>query len=808
MTELKVETPTRNQSIPSAQGCSLLALLVLASFWVLGGTALAQLFTWTIEQAVLEASFIVSDVRFIVIFAYGGILVIALLIVTLWTRMPRMKAVFRTWMLAAILALILAPVRMLPVFSGQLAALFQIAGLLFYIFGLWFLLVRPAEGASPTRLPKSDWRGLGLALLIAAIIGLPWVWIGALGSVSDTLLALVVALLFGIAASMLLSYSLLRYLMDDNQIYSGVDYATDGFAAAMTLLIMITALGQNGNQWVLALVIPVLGWLAVGVAIYDRKSYVGSNWSAMALLIGITAAWPLMLVEATELSLNVTGSPGELIGWVLRAGTYSILLALILGVVLALLLRRLLDAQGFQRKIVFSALFIWLALISVYFIWGQPGFHGDHIFVVMNQQADLSEANSISDYNERRRYVYTTLVEHSDATQADLRAELDRLNIRYTPFYLENGLKVHAGFLVGKWLATRPDVDRVLNNPYLRPLPAPFPESRGLAGAPSQLTWNLNLIGASKVWEMGISGQGIVVGQSDSGVQYDHPELANGYRGRDEGHDLNWHDAWFNQPEPYDFNGHGTHTLAIAVGDRVGVAPDAEWIGCLNMARNFGNPAYYLDCLQFLFAPYPHGGNPQQDGQPERGAHILNNSWGCPPIEGCDIEVLSPALAALRKAGVFVVVSAGNSGFAGCESVRQPPALHPAAFSVGALSVQGDLAGFSSLGPVTVDGSGRLKPELIAPGVDVLSAFPGSTYTMLSGTSMAAPHVAGTVALMWSANPVLIGNIDRTEEILSQTAGQYRGVYPECILDTSQPNSAVGYGILDAAAAVQQALEE
>jgi subtilisin family serine protease len=127
---------------------------------------------------------------------------------------------------------------------------------------------------------------------------------------------------------------------------------------------------------------------------------------------------------------------------------------------------------------------------------------------------------------------------------------------------------------------------------------------------------------------------------------------------------------------------------------------------------------------------------------------------------------------------------------------------------VGALSVQGDLAGFSSLGPVTIDGSGRLKPEMIAPGVDVLSAFPGSTYTMLSGTSMAAPHVAGTVALMWSANPVLIGNIDRTEEILSQTAGQYTSIYPECILDTSLPNSAVGYGILDAAAAVQRALEE
>jgi subtilisin family serine protease len=106
---------------------------------------------------------------------------------------------------------------------------------------------------------------------------------------------------------------------------------------------------------------------------------------------------------------------------------------------------------------------------------------------------------------------------------------------------------VHAGFLIGQWLAGRPDVDRVLNNPYLRPLPAPIPEVQGPAGPPAQLIWNLDLINATQVWEMGISGQGIIVGQSDSGVQYDHPELANGYRGRDDGHDYNWHNAWFSQ---------------------------------------------------------------------------------------------------------------------------------------------------------------------------------------------------------------------------------------------------------------------
>jgi hypothetical protein len=792
----------------TAQGCSLFTLLLLSSFWVLGGTALTQLFTWSLEQTILEGTYAIDDVRWIIMLAYGGILMVALLIVTIWTRLPRMKAVFRTWMLAAILALILAPARLLPVMAGQLTALYQAAGLLFYIIGLWFLLVRPAAGTIGANYHRVNWRGVGMALLIGVVVGLPWVWIGALGSVLDTLLALLVAGLFGTAASILLAYSLQRNIMQESPEYSGIDFGMDGFAASMALLILVTALGQNQNQWVLALVAPAVGWAAVGVAMFGRERQASTNWPSVALLIGLVTAWPLMLVDPIELSVKITGTPGELIGWVLRASQYALLLALLAGIGVGLLLKRLLALPARTRIISVSAAVAGLALIGVYFLFGQPGFHGDHIFVIMNQQADLSQAAAIEDPVERRQYVYDTLVEHASLSQAELRAELDRLNIRYTPFYLENGVEVHAGYLFGQWLAGRTDVERVLNNPYLRPLPAPIPQATGTAGQPVQTPWNLAQVNATQVWEQNITGQGIVVGQADSGVQYDHPELADSYRGRDDGHDLNWYDAWFNLAEPYDFSGHGTHTLAIAVGNRSGVAPDAEWIGCMNMARNFGNPALYLECMQFLFAPFPHGGDPFLDGQPDQGAHVINNSWGCPPIEGCDFEVLAPALAALRSAGIFNVVSAGNAGLAGCETIRQPPALHPDAFSVGAIDVHGNLAVFSSLGPVTIDGSSRLKPELVAPGVDILSAFPNNSYMMLSGTSMAAPHVTGTVTLMWSANPALIGKIDRTIEILSQTARPYTGMYPECIFEAARPNPAVGFGELDVAAAVQMALEE
>ncbi len=158
---------------------------------------------------------------------------------------------------------------------------------------------------------------------------------------------------------------------------------------------------------------------------------------------------------------------------------------------------------------------------------------------------------------------------------------------------------------------------------------------------------------------------------------------------------------------------------------------------------------------------------------------------------------------------------------------------------MGAVNEEGDLADFSSVGPVTVDGSGRIKPEILAPGVEILSSWPGSTYSFASGTSMAGPHVAGVVALLWSANPALRGDIERTKAILQETAQPFEGtleslvpleevpvgdnvvdaagplttlfsgVDRSCLVQTNLevvPNSVTGYGIVDAYAAVQAAL--
>jgi subtilisin family serine protease len=267
-----------------------------------------------------------------------------------------------------------------------------------------------------------------------------------------------------------------------------------------------------------------------------------------------------------------------------------------------------------------------------------------------------------------------------------------------------------------------------------------------------------------RTWsQLGVTGAGIVVGTSDSGVDGTHPALAAGFRG---GND-SWYDPWEHTPTPTDHNGHGTHTLGSAVGRTgTGVAPGAQWVGCVNLDRNLGNPARYLDCLQFMLAPFPYGGDPFRDGRPERAPQVLTNSWGCPTIEGCDGSALRPATEALAAAGIYFVAAAGNTG-PFCDSVTDAPAPYPDVLTVGAVNQNRQVSLFSSRGPTA---NGTVKPDVVAPGEQVLSAMPGGRYAKLDGTSMATPHVAGVVALMWSANPALIGNLARTSQILRDTA--------------------------------------
>jgi len=219
------------------------------------------------------------------------------------------------------------------------------------------------------------------------------------------------------------------------------------------------------------------------------------------------------------------------------------------------------------------------------------------------------------------------------------------------------------------------------------------------------------------------------------------------------------------------------------------------------MDHGNGTPSTYIACNQFFLAPFPHGGDPELDGDPSKAPHIVNNSWECPPSEGCDLVVLRASFAALKSAGILSVDAAGNSGLS-CSSVSTPPAIYDEVFVAGATDSANLLASFSSRGPVAVDGSGRMRPDVAAPGVSVRSSIRGGLYANFSGTSMASPHTAGAAALLWSAKPQLRGLVAATRCLISQSA---RGIVqlgtPQVCGGTGvadRPNNLFGYGLIDA----------
>ena len=801
--------PPEKPANPDAPGCGSYLLLAGVAVYTLLTVAFMQGVYWTIEQSFIGSQPLPGWIWLGVTAVQAGALALPIVLLALLTRAPALRSLYVAWGAAAVYGLLLSLARLVPLTWNLSAATIQIVLSLLAAAGLVAGL--RARGWRLRR-PQG---GVALALGLAPLAALPLLVSGALGSWLDAAVNGLAALFLGLVAGLLLDGLVFAPLLKDPLTTSGDRLRAvlaGGLGAAVCLALLGSGFGVSGSQLLLLVVLPPLGFVAAGVAVLAQANGPRSVWAALALLAGLPAAATLMFYDPDELVLIL----GDLTGWAFggawQSFFVSLLLAAAVGALAVLRDPRPAEAAAGPRRpspLRWLAAAPWLLALVVYLAAGQPGFYGERVYVVLTTQADLSAAPGIADRVERVTYVYTTLVGHADTTQAGLRRLLDTLRVGYQPYYLENALEVEAGPLLSAYLASRPEVDRVLQSPRLRPLPQlPTAGEGEQSQAPRLPPWNITSIGADRAWaELGVTGEGIVVGQSDSGVQGDHPALAGAYRGAQSGNDYHWYDPWYGSTAPVDYGGHGTHTLGSVLGQGgIGVAPGAQWIGCVNLARNLGSPPLYLECLQFHLAPFPQGGDPLHDGDPSRAAHVLNNSWGCPDIEGCDSRSLGNAVRALRAAGLFVVASAGNDGPA-CSSLGEPIALFDDVFSVGAVDESGGLASFSSRGPVTADGSQRLKPDLVAPGVDVLSSLPGSTYGRNQGTSMAGPHVAGTVALMWSANPGLIGDIDRTEQLLRETARPAPFSFGLSACEEGPlPNNGYGYGLLDAFAAVQRAL--
>jgi len=451
--------------------------------------------------------------------------------------------------------------------------------------------------------------------------------------------------------------------------------------------------------------------------------------------------------------------------------------------------------------------------------------------VYLSEQADLSGVMTLPTKAEKGAYVYRTLSETAARSQAPLIAALKAMGVDYRPYWIANMIWVRGDEAALQSLALRADVAHLYANPSVQlEAPAQLPEQPVQASSPQAadtVGWNVQKINADDVWGYGYTGQGAVIGGQDTGYDWDHPALINKYRGwngSSADHNYNWHDAihadnpnslgtnvcGFNSPVPCDDQQHGTHTMGTMVGDdglgnQIGVAPGARWIGCRNMENNWGTPATYSECYQWFIAPTDlNGQNPRPDLAPD----VINNSWSCPVSEGCtDPNVLLTVVNNVRAAGILTVHSAGNSG-SGCTSISTPAAIYDASFTIGATNSSDTLSGFSSRGPVSVDGSNRMKPDVSAPGEGIRSSLPGGGYSgaTWSGTSMAAPHVAGLVALLISVNPGLRGNVDSLEDLIRSTAvGVNVSPAQTCggIPSTQIPNNSFGWGRVDALAAAQ-----
>ncbi|MEU4380048.1 S8 family serine peptidase [Micromonospora echinofusca] len=412
-------------------------------------------------------------------------------------------------------------------------------------------------------------------------------------------------------------------------------------------------------------------------------------------------------------------------------------------------------------------------------------------WIRFKDRADLGEAAAIKDWAKRGTAVADALKKTAANSQSKIRAELDGSGTKYETFWATNAIKVSGGSLtMAQSFAAHAEVEGLY-----APVAYEVPEvTKGTdEKTVNALEWGVANINADDVWsQYGVKGAGITVANIDTGVQFNHPALVNSYRGNNgDGtfdHNYNWFRAAGSCAAPCDTNGHGTHTMGTMAGadgaNQIGVAPEVKWIAANGCCPS---DAALVTSGQWMLEPTDlNGQNPDASKRP----NIINNSWGTTlPSNDPFMEDVTLAWTA---SGIFGVWSNGNSGSA-CQTSGSPGSL-VSNYSAGAYDVNNNIASFSSRG---AGQNGEIKPNIAAPGVNVRSSIPGSGYASYNGTSMAAPHLAGAIALLWSAAPALVGDVTATRALLDDSATDKADA--QCG-GTADDNNVFGEGRLDALA--------
>ncbi len=419
----------------------------------------------------------------------------------------------------------------------------------------------------------------------------------------------------------------------------------------------------------------------------------------------------------------------------------------------------------------------------------------------------------VSKLQETAAMAQKKVLEHLTAEKAAGRV------LNFKSYWIDNYLFVRCSKEALLKLAERNDVSEIFENPKLT-LVEPVEQSAA-AFVPASLTDSgraqpgLVAIGCRQMWKRGLTGKGRLVATLDVGIDGNHRALKTRWRGRRPG--VRHEDAWFdpvqNLPSPHTYltdRHHGTHVLGIICGldtartingmdtaifvDTIGVAPEAEWISAA-VIDNGANGSGILDALEWAADP---DGNPNTV---EDVPDVVNNSWAYPTVSpGNNLSCLPffwRVIDNLEAAGALVVFAAGNRTHVSSRSIGNPADRGTSPFSsfaVGNYDIDsvivdpvnpdsvvgfiGDVAKSSCIGP-TICGSDSLKPEAVAPGSGIYSAFAGNQFGYLTGTSMAAPHVAGAVALLRQYNPN--ATVDTIKWALAMSATDVEAPGPDTI---------------------------